>query len=125
MIVMKRAYEPASEADGYRVLVDRLWPRGISKARARIDAWEKDIAPSSELREWYGHDPEKWDEFQKRYARELRAARAKEVLDDLVRRAQRGRVTLVYASRAGDISDAAVLTRLLNRRLRPARPSGR
>jgi Uncharacterized conserved protein len=125
MIVMKRAYEPASEADGYRVLVDRLWPRGISKARARIDAWEKDIAPSSELREWYGHDPEKWDEFQKRYVRELRAARAKEVLDDLVRRAQRGRVTLVYASRAGDISDAAVLTRLLNRRLRPARPSGR
>ena len=125
MIVMKRAYEPASEADGYRVLVDRLWPRGISKARARIDAWEKDIAPSSELREWYGHDPEKWDEFQKRYVRELRAARAKEVLDDLVRRARRGRVTLVYASRAGDISDAAVLTRLLNRRLRPARPSGR
>lgn len=118
MVVMKRAYEPASEADGYRVLVDRLWPRGISKARARIDAWEKDIAPSPELREWYGHDPEKWDEFQKRYARELRAARAKEVLDDLVRRARRGRVTLVYASRAGDISDAAVLTRLLNRRLR-------
>lgn len=118
MVVMKRAYEPASEADGYRVLVDRLWPRGISKARARIDAWEKDIAPSPELREWYGHDPAKWDEFQKRYARELRAARAKEVLDDLVRRARRGRVTLVYASRAGDISDAAVLTRLLNRRLR-------
>lgn len=117
MIVMKRAYEPASDADGYRVLVDRLWPRGISKAKARIDAWEKDIAPSAALREWYDHDPEKWPEFQKRYARELRSAAAKKVLDDLARRGKRGRVTLVYGARAGEISDAAVLTRLLNRRL--------
>jgi uncharacterized protein YeaO (DUF488 family) len=116
MIVMKRAYEPAEDADGYRVLVDRLWPRGVSKAKARIDAWEKDVAPSAELREWYGHDPAKWPEFQKRYARELRGAAAKRVLDDLTRRGKRGRVTLVYAARAGEISDAAVLTRLLNRR---------
>ena len=118
MIVMKRAYDPASDTDGYRVLIDRLWPRGISKAKARIDAWEKDVAPSSQLREWYGHDPAKWPEFQKRYAQELRGAAAKKVLDELVRRAKRGRVTLVYASGAGDISDAAVLTRLLNRRAR-------
>jgi uncharacterized protein YeaO (DUF488 family) len=118
MIVMKRAYDPASDTDGYRVLVDRLWPRGISKAKARIDAWEKEIAPSPELREWYGHDPAKWHEFQKRYAHELRRAAAKKVLDELVRRAKRGPVTLVYASRAGEISDAAVLTRLLNRRAR-------
>lgn len=131
MIVMKRAYEPASEADGYRVLVDRLWPRGISKAKARIDAWEKDIAPSAELREWYGHDPAKWPEFRKRYTQEFRGAAAKKVLDDLVRRATRGRVTLVYASRAGEISDAAVLTRLLDRRVsalksrrrKPAKPA--
>lgn len=122
MIATKRAYEPASGTDGYRVLVDRLWPRGISKAKARIDAWEKAIAPSAELRNWYGHDPAKWPEFRKRYTRELRAAAAKKVLDDLVRRARRGRVTLVYASRAGDISDAAVLARLLTRRVRaPAR----
>ena len=118
MFVMKRAYDPASDSDGYRVLIDRLWPRGISKARARIDAWEKDIAPSPELRKWYGHDPAKWHEFEKRYVHELRSAPAKKVLDELVRRARRGRVTLVYASRAGDISDAAVLTRLLNRRAR-------
>jgi uncharacterized protein YeaO (DUF488 family) len=122
MITMKRAYEPASKGDGYRVLVDRLWPRGISKAKAQIDAWEKDIAPSAELRNWYGHDPAKWPEFRKRYTRELRGTAAKKVLDDLVRRGRRGRVTLVYASRAGDISDAAVLARLLTRRVRaPAR----
>ena len=118
MIGMKRAYDPASDSDGYRVLIDRLWPRGISKAKARIDAWEKEIAPSPELRKWYGHDPAKWHEFQKRYVQELRGAAAKKTLDELVRRARRGRVTLVYASRAGDISDAAVLTRLLNRRPR-------
>ena len=118
MIVMKRAYDPASDTDGYRVLIDRLWPRGVSKIKARIDAWEKDIAPSPELRKWYGHDPAKWHEFQNRYARELRSAAARKVLDELVRRSRRGRVTLVYASRAGEISDAAMLTRLLNRRAR-------
>ena len=120
MVVMKRAYEPASEADGYRVLVDRLWPRGISKARARIDAWEKDIAPSPELREWYGHDPAKWPEFRKRYTSELRTAAARRILTDLVKRAQRGRVTLVYGSRAAEISDVAVLERVLRRRVRSA-----
>jgi uncharacterized protein YeaO (DUF488 family) len=117
MIVTKRAYEPASDTDGYRVLIDRLWPRGLSKARARLDAWEKDIAPSAALRKWYGHDPDKWHEFQVRYAAELRTASAMKVLDSLVRRAKRGRVTLVYASHAGDLSDAAVLKRILSRRL--------
>ena len=117
MIVTKRAYEPASDSDGYRVLIDRLWPRGVSKARARLDAWEKDIAPSPALRKWYGHDPDKWHEFQLRYAAELRTASAMKVLDSLVRRAKRGRVTLVYASHAGDLSDAAVLKRILSRRL--------
>jgi len=117
MIVMKRAYEPASDSDGYRVLIDRLWPRGLSKARARLDAWEKDIAPSPALRKWYGHDAGKWHEFQVRYAAELRSATAVKVLDSLVRRAKRGRVTLVYASRAGDLSDAAVLKRILSRRM--------
>ncbi|HEY4131512.1 MAG TPA: DUF488 family protein [Gemmatimonadaceae bacterium] len=117
MIVTKRAYEPASDSDGYRVLVDRLWPRGLSKARVQLDAWEKDIAPSPALRKWYGHDPDKWHEFQVRYAAELRTASAMKVLDSLVRRAKRGRVTLVYASRAGDLSDAAVLKRILTRRM--------
>lgn len=120
MISAKRAYEPAERSDGYRVLIDRLWPRGVSKARARLDAWEKGIAPSRELREWYGHDPAKWPEFRKRYTNELRAAEAKLVLADLVRRAQRGRVTLVYGSRAAEISDVAVLERILRHRVRTA-----
>jgi len=120
MISAKRAYEPAERSDGYRVLIDRLWPRGVSKARARLDAWEKDIAPSRGLREWYGHDPAKWPEFRKRYRNELRAAKAKSVLTALARRAKRGRVTLVYGSRAAQISDVAVLEGLLKRRVRTA-----
>ena len=121
MIVSKRVYEPAAASDGYRVLVDRLWPRGVSKAKARLDAWEKEVAPSPALREWYGHDPAKWPEFRRRYARELRASAAQTVVDDLTRRAKRGRVTLVYASKAADISDVAVLERLLTRRSRATR----
>lgn len=118
MITTKRAYESYTPSDGYRVLIDRIWPRGVSKADAHLDAWAKDIAPSRELREWYEHDPAKWPEFRTRYAKELKAPAAQAVLDDLVRRARRGRVTLVYASRAADISDVAVLSRLLERRLR-------
>ncbi|HKV51162.1 MAG TPA: DUF488 family protein [Gemmatimonadaceae bacterium] len=121
MIFTKRAYEPAAASDGYRVLVDRLWPRGVSKAKARLDAWEKEVAPSSALRDWYGHDPAKWPEFRRRYTRELRAPAAQAILDDLTRRAKRGRVTLVYASKAADISDVAVLERLLTRRSRANR----
>jgi uncharacterized protein YeaO (DUF488 family) len=117
MIATKRAYDPADAADGYRVLIDRLWPRGLSKARAHLDAWEKDIAPSEELRQWYNHEPSRWKEFKSRYLRELRAPAARSVLDDLVRRARRGRVTLVYASRASEISNASVIERKLARRL--------
>lgn len=118
MIATRRAYEKAEASDGYRVLIDRLWPRGLSRSKARLDAWEKDIAPSRELREWYAHDPAKWREFKTRYLRELRGPAAKAVLDDLFRRAKRGRVTLVYASRAAEISDVAVLEQKLRRRLK-------
>ncbi len=118
MIYTKRAYEPVGPSDGYRVLIDRLWPRGVSKVRAHIDEWAKDIAPSAELRRWYGHDPAKWKEFRSRYLRELRSPAAKAVLDSLVRRAKRGPVTLVYASSASEISDVAVLEEKLSRRLR-------
>jgi uncharacterized protein YeaO (DUF488 family) len=117
MIATKRAYEPAAASDGYRVLIDRLWPRGVSKAKAKLDAWEKDIAPSATLRQWYGHDPAKWRDFQSRYRRELRSPDAKAVLDNLATRAKRGRVTLVYASRDSEISDVAVIERILRRRL--------
>lgn len=117
MITMKRVYAPAAETDGYRVLAERLWPRGLSKAKARLDAWEKALAPSNELRHWYGHDPEKWAEFQSRYARELATPAAQVLLDQLAERARQGPVTLVYASHAGEISNTAVLLRLVQERI--------
>jgi uncharacterized protein YeaO (DUF488 family) len=113
LIKVKRIYEPAAREDGYRVLVERLWPRGVRKAEAQLDAWEKDIAPSNALRRWYGHDPKKWDEFQERYVRELKTPQAQQILDSLAERAQHGVVTLIYSSRAGEISNAAVLERVL------------
>lgn len=118
-------HEPAAEADGYRVLAERLWPRGVSKARAKLDTWEKAIAPSADLRRWYGHDPEKWIEFQARYERELAAPAAQATLDELAERARHGPVTLVYASRSGEISNTAVLLRLLRERVSHARDSVR
>jgi uncharacterized protein YeaO (DUF488 family) len=121
MVVVKRVYEAYAASDGYRVLIDRLWPRGISKEKAHVDAWPKEISPSAELRSWYGHDPEKWPEFQKRFKEELKSPEAKPVLDDLVKRGKRGRVTLLFASHAADISNAAVLEPLLNRRIRAAK----
>lgn len=121
MVVSKRVYELYESADGYRVLIDRLWPRGLSKEKAHIDAWLKEISPSTELRKWYEHDPEKWPEFQKRFKEELESPEAKAALDDLVQRAKRGRVTLLYSSHAGPISNAAVLEPLLNRRVRAAK----
>lgn len=120
MIQMKRIYESPASDDGLRVLVERLWPRGVSKAEARLDAWEREIAPSTELRRWYGHDPEKWDEFQAKYERELRAPEAQKILDRLVRLAREGAVTLLYSSRASEISNAAVLRRLLENREVPS-----
>jgi len=113
MIKMKRVYEPAEEEDGYRVLAERLWPRGLSKDKARLDAWEKEIAPSADLRRWYGHDPAKWDEFQTRYEKELMAPEAQQILASLAERARRQTVTLLYASHAAAISNTAVLLRLL------------
>ena len=121
MITTKRVYEPYSRTDGYRVLVDRLWPRGLSKAKAHVDYWAREIAPSTELRQWYEHDPDKWPEFQKRYRAELATPEAKAALADLVRRARGGRVTLVYSSHAGDISNAAALERMLKRRVAAGR----
>src|SRR5919202_6746518 len=117
MVTMKRVYDPATSDDGYRVLVERLWPRGVSKEAARLDAWEKSIAPSDELRRWYGHDPKKWEEFQTRYEQELQDPAAQTILDDLAERARHGTVTLVYAAHKGEISNAAVLQRLLTRRI--------
>jgi uncharacterized protein YeaO (DUF488 family) len=91
MITLKRAYDPVSHNDGTRFLVERLWPRGVSKAKLRVDAWLKEVGPTTELRKWFGHDPEKWDEFRRRYIRELRSH--PEAWQPIVSAARRGRVT--------------------------------
>ncbi|HYL34039.1 MAG TPA: DUF488 domain-containing protein [Stellaceae bacterium] len=110
-VQMKRAYEPPSPRDGTRVLVDRLWPRGVRKAKARIDLWLKDIAPSTELRQWFGHDPARWSEFRRRYRAELK--RQPEALAQLRMLARQGRITLVFGARDERRNQAVVLKELL------------
>jgi len=112
---LKRAYEPATRSDGYRVLIDRLWPRGVSRERAKLDAWHKELAPSTELREWFGHEPRRFDEFRRRYIAELRDQRP--LLAELRRRARGGTLTLVYAARDAEHNDAVVLAEVLRRGL--------
>lgn len=108
---VKRAYEPAKDGDGYRVLVDRLWPRGVSKERARLDEWAKELAPSGELRIWFGHEPDRFDGFRSRYVAELRDHR--DGLSELRRRARTGPVTLVHAARDSEHNGAVVLADVL------------
>jgi uncharacterized protein YeaO (DUF488 family) len=110
-IRLKRAYEAPSVDDGVRILVDRLWPRGVSKADARLDQWMKEIAPSAELRKWFGHDPEKWREFRERYVAEL--ATHQEQLGHLRELAMSGVLTLVYSARDEKHNDAVVLREVL------------
>jgi uncharacterized protein YeaO (DUF488 family) len=112
-IRLKRVYEPPSPEDGVRVLVDRLWPRGLRKADAAIDRWMKDIAPSTELRQWFGHDPERWQEFRRRYARELRQHAT--TIDELHELAQHKTVTLVFGARDEEHNDAVALREFLLR----------
>lgn len=114
MVKIKRAYEAPGKDDGYRVLVDRLWPRGRTKARLALDEWAKVLAPSAELRDFFGHDPKRWSAFRTRYRRELRAgAEASEKIRDLSRRARKGPVTLVYGARDEKHNQAVVLRELI------------
>lgn len=106
-IRLKRAYEPAAAEDGARILVDRLWPRGVSKAKLALDAWIKDIAPSDALRRWFGHDPERWSEFRRRYMAEL--SQHADLIEELRGRARKGTLTLVYAARDEAHNDAVVV----------------
>ena len=106
-IRIKRAYESPSDDDGYRILIDRLWPRGISKEKARVDFWPKELAPSTELRRWYGHDPDKWSEFKSRYFAELDDN--PEMVDELLDYVRKGTVTLVYSSKEQRINNAVAL----------------
>jgi len=108
---IKRVYEPASKADGFRVLVDRIWPRGVSKDRAKIDLWLKTVAPSTELRKWFDHDPQKWKEFKKRYFAEL--DEGPEGLDELTSRATDSVVTLVFSARDEQHNQAVALQEYL------------
>ena len=110
-IRLKRAYEEPSGDDGTRILVERLWPRGVTKDRAAIDLWLKEVAPSPQLRKWYGHDPDKWEEFRRRYRAELDDKG--EVLDDLRRRLRGGPVTFVFAARDEEHNSAVVLREYL------------
>ena len=106
-LAIKRVYDPVSPEDGYRILVDRLWPQGLSKERAAVDLWLKTIAPSTELRQWFGHDPAKWPEFRKKYFAEL--ATHTEELAQIRSEAKRRHVTLVYAARDTEYNDAVAL----------------
>ena len=111
-VALKRVYEPPSDADGARILVDRLWPRGLSKEKARVDLWLKEIAPTTELRQWFGHDPAKWDEFQRRYRAELKANDA--AMSELKAALVSGPATLVYGAKDEAHNDAVVLAEYLS-----------
>jgi uncharacterized protein YeaO (DUF488 family) len=112
MIKIKRAYDPAAKEDGKRILVDRLWPRGLKKEKAHIDEWLKEIAPSTELRKWYSHDPAKWQEFKKRYRNELKDK--KDILDELKAESRKQTITFVFSSRETELNNAEALKEFLS-----------
>lgn len=115
MISAKRVYEKPEPSDGSRVLIDRLWPRGLTAERARVTRWERDLAPSNELRKWFGHEPSRFGRFRERYRVEL--SRREDLLATLAREAHDGTVTLVYAARDSDHCNAVVLKELIDERL--------
>jgi uncharacterized protein YeaO (DUF488 family) len=120
MIHLKRAYEEPAPADGERILVERLWPRGVTKERAAVDLWLKDVAPSPELRKWFGHDPARWKQFEQRYRKELKAKQ--EAIDLLVSKARRGTITLVYAARDQEHNCALALKEFLDQSMKRSLP---
>jgi uncharacterized protein YeaO (DUF488 family) len=117
-IRLKRAYELADPSDGHRVLIDRLWPRGLSRVRAKLDEWDRELAPSTKLRQWFRHEPSRFEEFRRRYVDELQEHRP--ALAGLRRRAREGALTLVYGAKDTEHNDAVVLVEVLRRGL----PSG-
>ncbi|GLI35722.1 DUF488 domain-containing protein [Desulforhabdus amnigena] len=115
-IRLKRAYDPPGEDDGYRVLIDRIWPRGVGREAARLDVWLKEIAPSDELRKWFGHDPNKWKEFKNRYFQEL--DERPEVVEELMKAAIKHSVTLVFAAKDREFNNAVALEEYLKERMK-------
>ena len=123
MLQLKRAYDPVSRNDGTRFLVERLWPRGLSKTKLRVDAWLKDVGPTTALRKWFSHDPEKWPQFRARYFRELDSR--PESWQPIVSAARRRRVTLVYSSHDEEHNNAVALKEYLQSKERDRLPSGK
>lgn len=117
MIRIKRAYDPPERSDGVRVLVDRLWPRGLSRQDAQIHEWRRDLAPSDALRKWYGHDPRRWPAFRQRYRRELNERTSE--LGEIAHRSRRTTITLIFAAKDANRSNAAVLKSVLDRMAGP------
>ncbi|MSS84027.1 DUF488 family protein [Actinomycetaceae bacterium WB03_NA08] len=112
-VFLKRIYDTPSTTDGARVLVDRLWPRGVSKEQASLTVWSKNVAPSAQLRTWYGHDPDKFTEFEEKYRKELKNPMQHQALSELLSLHEAGPLTVLTASKAIDISDAAVIRKIL------------
>lgn len=112
-VKLKRVYDNPEQADGVRILVDRLWPRGLTKDKAGLDEWIPDIAPSNSLRRWFGHKPERWKEFQKRYKKELSSPKRKVILAKLKRMARISTVTLLYAAKDTDQNNAVAMAEFL------------
>jgi uncharacterized protein YeaO (DUF488 family) len=121
LIKIKRAYQAPTRSDGFRVLVDRVWPRGVKKEDLAVGSWAKDVAPSTDLRKWFAHDPSRWEEFADRYRRELGSPPSQRALRELAQRAVAGQLTLVYGARDQEHNNAVVLKRELERRVK-ARP---
>ncbi|KQC14424.1 MAG: DUF488 domain-containing protein [Methanothrix sp.] len=113
MLRVKRAYDPPSEDDGFRILVDRIWPRGMTRERIRIDLWLKEVAPSNELRKWFGHDPGRWDEFKERYYQEL--AEKEDIVGLISEKISSGDVTLVFGAKDEKVNNAVALKEYLLR----------
>ncbi len=123
MIQLKRAYDRPSAEDGKRFLIERLWPRGIKRTELRIDAWLKDVAPSTTLRQWFSHDPDKWNEFRRRYFAEL--DKNPDAWEQLLQAAQRGRVTLIYSSHDQEHNNAVALREYLEGKAKRHRQPGK
>jgi len=107
MIKIKRIYDPPAEDDGFRILVDRLWPRGLTKEKAKVDLWLKEIAPSDQLRKWYAHDPKKWAEFKKKYSKEL--GQKIDLIDQIIKKTKEGDLTLLFSSKEEKLNNAVAL----------------
>ena len=107
MIKVKRIYEPPAKDDGFRILVDRLWPRGLSKDKAKVDLWLKEISPSNELRKWYGHEPEKWEEFKRKYLKEIEGKKPE--FDLLRQKTKGGTITFLFSSKEEKLNNAVAL----------------